>query len=493
MSTQQQAMIMDTILALRRTLKRKADESDSDSSIDRPTNRGNKLKKRARFVRQGQLMSSMVPAAYKEIAEHAGFQRAIINRNPPLIDEDGYDIESDDDEEQVQEAIASAAEENPYSALRLEQILAPLTAVTDLPSHPTLSRPFTSKALTELVEQGRNLMQKENAALWKAKPLLTKLVGDHTWAPCGLMISPDDSDALLFTDTASFFNRPKNRLPAEAPVAASVNGVPNALEESTSTESGQRGASQNGSEAQPDARPSGNTERNKDSDEKAPDGETLPDAQADTVGEGEPEGRSSSTEKPKEDQQVNGGAGDRGGHAQAYGTSHNLQTAGGEDEEMADAPSAGHSTTAQQRGLTNPPVAADSPAAFPAAEGGAEELFIHPMFRLPAAAHADRDLGLPEAEAEEVRRLLLLYVQKQEEICRGTRRLYEGLLKADRYRKTVWRWAKAEAHCGPDRDMSDGEDWYDKEEWGLTEDLKKGEDEVEEDTAQTQKKTRNRK
>ena len=41
--------------------------------------------------------------------------------------------------------------------------------------------------------------------------------------------------------------------------------------------------------------------------------------------------------------------------------------------------------------------------------------------------------------------------------------------------------------------LSDGEDWYDKEEWGLTEDLKKGQDEEEEDTTQTQKKTRNRK
>jgi hypothetical protein len=122
-----------------------------------------------------------------------------------------------------------------------------------------------------------------------------------------------------------------------------------------------------------------------------------------------------------------------------------------------------------------------------------DELFIHPLFRLPPAARPDRDLGLPDQEAEEVRRLLLLYVQKQEEICRGTKRLYEGLLKADRLRKTVWQWAKAEAHCGPNRDMSDGEDWYDKEEWGLTEDLKKGEDEVEEDTATTQKKTRNRK
>jgi hypothetical protein len=56
-----------------------------------------------------------------QIAEHAGYQRAIINHNPPLIDEDGYDIDSDDDEEQVQDAVASAIEDNPYSSVRLER------------------------------------------------------------------------------------------------------------------------------------------------------------------------------------------------------------------------------------------------------------------------------------------------------------------------------------------------------------------------------------
>lgn len=96
-------------------------DSDSDSSIDHTTNRGNKLKKRARFVHQGQLTSSMRPAAYKEVEELGGYQRVIINRNPPLVDEDGYDVDSGDDEEQVQEAVASAIEENPYSAIRLER------------------------------------------------------------------------------------------------------------------------------------------------------------------------------------------------------------------------------------------------------------------------------------------------------------------------------------------------------------------------------------
>jgi hypothetical protein len=40
--------------------------------------------------------------------------------------------------------------------------------------------------------------------------------------------------------------------------------------------------------------------------------------------------------------------------------------------------------------------------------------------------------------------------------------------------------------------MSDGEDWYDKEEWGLEEDLKKGQDEDEETGEISAKKTRTR-
>lgn len=121
-----------------------------------------------------------------------------------------------------------------------------------------------------------------------------------------------------------------------------------------------------------------------------------------------------------------------------------------------------------------------------------EAEIIHPYFLAPSWSRPDRDLGLPQQEAEDTRRLLQLYIQKQEEVCRGLKRLCEGLYRADRYRKLVLKWAKAEAHVGINRDMSDGEDWYDKEEWGLDADLKKGQDEEEEDAATTAKKTRTR-
>lgn len=72
-----------------------------------------------------------------QVADHSGYQRVIIHRNPPLIDEDGYDIDSDDDEEQVQEAIASAMEENPYSSIRLERAFTRPCCASKLSSEPS--------------------------------------------------------------------------------------------------------------------------------------------------------------------------------------------------------------------------------------------------------------------------------------------------------------------------------------------------------------------
>lgn len=42
-------------------------ESDSDSEIESYSNRGNKLKKKARFARQGQLVPNNGPSSYKEV------------------------------------------------------------------------------------------------------------------------------------------------------------------------------------------------------------------------------------------------------------------------------------------------------------------------------------------------------------------------------------------------------------------------------------------
>lgn len=147
------------------------------------------------------------------------------------------------------------------------------------------------------------------------------------------------------------------------------------------------------------------------------------------------------------------------------------------DEDEDDQPVHAMTTRAKAR---TPPSGEHSPPSI--SDDTLSATSINGFFLPPDASLPDRDYGLPTSEAEDTRRMLILYVQKQEEIVRGTERLMHRLLEADRKRKDVWRWCKAEGHIN---DMSDGEDWYDKEEWGLTADLIKGKEEEDvEDEAQ---------
>ncbi|EPE03892.1 rxt2-like protein [Ophiostoma piceae UAMH 11346] len=405
MAARDQAIFLEMAVGIQRARKRKQYDSDSDSDIDHSTNRGNKLKRDARFVREGQLGAADGLNVFAETIDYNGYRREIISRNPPLLDAEGYEIDSDeDDDAAVQEAVAAAADDNPYAGIQLERLLAPLASVTDLASHPMLSLPFKNKALTELTGQGASWMHKENHALWKVKPLLIKLCGDHIWVDSGLMVTPNDAD--LFND--AFVARLAATQGVTLPNGADTAAAPHTHEKNGDTDM-------------------------VDADKAATNGTSIKE-------EATKSGSSKVTE---------------------------TNTATAENEAA--------------KGTTG-------------GEEDAEEGFIHPLYLAPRSAHPEPNLGLPEAEADDLRRMLQMWVQKQEEVARGTRKLHEGLLRAERMRKTVMRWAKAEAHSGPNRDLSDGEDYYDREEWGLDEDLKKGHDEEEEDVqVQQQKKTRNRK
>ncbi|KAI1827268.1 RXT2-like protein [Xylaria intraflava] len=491
----QHVIFAETIAAMKKARKRRAYESDSDSEVDYHGNRGQKMKKKARFAHEGQAAPPSGPEVYREVVNHAGYQRAIISRNPPLIDDEGYEVDSDDDEEHILDAINNAAEFNPYANIRLENILAPLTAITDLPTHPTLSRPYTSKTLTELTKQGCNIMHKENAALWKIKHLQTKLIGDHDWAPCELMVGPNDIEFYNdeYVDRLHGFVKSNGRTPLleHSPIRDKANGY--------STSNG-RGPLINLHETQRDM---GNIEERGRSmaDAGSPLNEaTRAHSSIYTGGRNidlmaprdikSYEEDSLMTKEVDTQSQVNGRVG-TGGESHALGSratngpTTNGLTVPGTSARM-DAQNTSLSIEAARKTAND----ISRPASI--ISDVTNDLPIHPMFIAPRSARPDRDFGMLEGEAEDMRRLLQLYVQKQEEVCRGVKRLYEGLLRADRMRKTVFQWSKYEAHVGPNRDMSDGEDWYDKHEWDLEEDLKKGQDEEEDEAPQTTKKTRNR-
>lgn len=48
-------------------------------------------------------------------------RRNILYRNPPLVDDEGYEIISDDDADRIEDAELAAAELNPYSTIHLER------------------------------------------------------------------------------------------------------------------------------------------------------------------------------------------------------------------------------------------------------------------------------------------------------------------------------------------------------------------------------------
>lgn len=339
-------------------------------------------------------------------------------------------------------------------------------------------------------------MHRENAVLSKVRPLLAKLTGDHAWANCEMFLGPNDTE--YFDDR--YMNRMYKRRIKESQNhkgdATKTNGV-SVAEALTNGGPIHHGTGQDSTSHKHDI--GVEDVEMADSDPKA-----LTDQEREGLHVGGPPVLSQNGLGPSGHEAApltNGDQRQPGEIERVNGTSVLQQTAKAkgkepefrlipddEDATMEDAPGA-NVNGATQSNARSQPSHNDIPSLLATL---AEESFIHPIFLAPTSARPDRDLGLPQQEAEELRRLLQSYCQKQEEVCRGSKKLYEGLLKADRQRKTVLGWAKAEAHCGPNRDMSDGEDWYDQEEWGLTEDLKKGQDEEEEDTTQTQKKTRNR-
>ncbi|KAF7886540.1 uncharacterized protein EAF01_011218 [Botrytis porri] len=480
----QAAMIADTIIAMKRAVKRKAYESDSDASIERLTNRGNKLRKRARYVQQGQLAPPNGRHIYRETIDHAGYTRDIISRKPPLFDEDGEKIDSDEeDEEKISIAKAAAAEFDPYANIKLEELLAPLTSVSDLPDHPKLSQPFTSKVLTELTRNAGEMLQKEMASLWKIKHLLTRLSGHDTWMPCETVETEYD---------ASFFETETERRRAQVKRIAKqhadmMSRVALASDDDSVAASGLmimgiESDAASGVAALQALKGKGRAlDVDRDMTSNSANGEITDTTAANGTGN-DSELAHGLTPPPDNVEMDQEGSQEPGDAMDIEPTAED-----NEDDTVMNAVPRRMRTRAQAQAVFDN--ATRSRSITPDLNG---EPFVHPYFLAPENSYPDRDLYLPHGEADELRRLLVHYIQKQEEIIRGAQKVYDGLLRADRMRHLVLKWTKAEGHVGNNRDMSDGEDWYDKDEWGLDEDLKKGQDEEEEDAATTAKKTRTR-
>lgn len=312
----------------------------------------------------------------------------------------------------------------------IADLLAPLTSAADLPAHPALSVAYTSKHLTELANEAGTLSRKEQVTIARAKTLFVELLGDSPFAPAALanMVDVPISDPW---SNGTLLRRENGHGPRDEdaegrhPAAGSIDAD---MEDLVETNGVQK------------------EETNGEIHSEAANGTEpiINGALDDTAGEKVTE---------------NGEGADDVSDTASQQTVHRMTTR----------------ARAQAASTPSPP---QSPL------NGANA--VHPLFTFAIDSLPDRDHGLPPNEAEETRMLLMAYVQKQEEIARATADLYRGMLQADRMRQDVFKWSKAEAHVG---EMSDGEDWYDNEEWSLEQDLLKGRDEEDDETAVAGKKS----
>ncbi|KAL8782488.1 MAG: hypothetical protein Q9213_005327 [Squamulea squamosa] len=556
----QAALIADTIAGMKRAISSHNYSSDSGDSIDRCTNRGNKLKRKARYVQEGQLDRPNGPRVYKQRIEHAGYHRDVISQIPKRYDLNGDRLEDDEEDE---EADAAAAEANPYSEVVLHgtiELLAPLTSAAGLPTHPSLSDPYMAPILDNMTQEACVMLQHERNTIRGAKQILTKLRGDDVWIPCGSLDS--DVDDMIF-DTSKVFEdcirlRPSSKVKRTADdiVVPATTLLPSEDDVDEGTKAGQVDSTGIGDEDEsapslklmnrhiaegiekpttlsekPDG--TGDPEKMDNAALDGVDGKTVTQdfETLETSSNAHPpqsEAHPTNEEKDTSTDENNTLVGDTEtaetvwvddiDGTQTSTTVHipqteekrslqiedtqdgpeQLQSDSKEDVDMIDAeePQAANNglqpmvhrmtTRAQAQAVSDN---ATSSRTRSASATSSLLPSIHPLFIMPSGACPDRDWGLPPEEAEATRRILMSYVQKQEEVCRGAEKLYNGFLKAQRMKKNVLDSCKAEGHLG---EMSDGEDWYDKEEWGLEEDLRKGHDEDEDDVGTQHKKTRRR-
>jgi hypothetical protein len=481
--------------------------------------------------------------------EHAGYTRFILERNPRRYNEYGEEL---DDSESDQEADEDAADENAYTGIRLEgafmhkwaeaqyrltyhvnlELLCPLKHPSELPVHPTMSHPYLSTALPDMVKSTQDKLRQERANLWRAKHLNRQLIGDESWMPCGAVESPDDWD--LF--------EPRKK-PLQEP-----NGVKKRKREGTSPEDlegGRTAAMDQPIEAgevteattekdvhEPSSAPlTGCASAEPGQDLRMPDAghpeELDTKAHFDVKGGSEP--RADKTEEEPEDVQMDGAAPSNA--VPELNGIHPPDTSKNEDaQHVEDRPDGAMDAEENQSAETpeenvierspkpvsepddatppppprritralaannnsNPHSTAVTPSFSPtptlASSSTSSLLHIDPIFLLPPSVHPSGGVSalytLPAEEAAETRRLLATYIQKQEESVRGYESVLAKLLKAQRLRDEVLEMCKAEGHVG---EMSDGEDWIDYEQWGLQPgELRKGrdddEDAVEENT-----------
>ncbi|KAJ5533635.1 hypothetical protein N7494_010187 [Penicillium frequentans] len=483
----QAALIADTIIGMKRALRRERDDSGPDDPIMQPTNRGNKMKANAKYVREGAMGFIHAEEFYREKIEHAGYTRHILQRNPIRYDSEGDEL---DEEDEDSEADTAAAEENPFSGIALETLLCPLKHPSELPTHPSLSQAYTSQALEQMAGAVEEKLRQEKALLWRARNLHRQFLGDAGWMPCGAVEAPEDR--YIFEPRTEDENsrgstgqqKPRKRITPQMERGGELQTTENDVEMA------EYPADSGITTANIETREPSKALKSEEADATVNDLPPHPKGADEPQRNGNNLSRGGYVANDKPDEMDISKDGEKADAKRTNGDPNETYDETEQDAEMHDGSSPEpprRMTTRARANAANPQDENQSPSS----ETASTFLTPHPLFLIPDNVRPDANFGLPATEAEETRRLLWSYIQKQEETVRGFENMLNSLFRACHMKANVLEWCKAEGHVG---EMSDGEDWYDREKWGLAEgeDLKKGTDEDEVETVDDSRTTAKR-
>ncbi|KAI5289372.1 hypothetical protein KEM54_003981 [Ascosphaera aggregata] len=445
-----QAMVTDTIVNLKRALCRwEKNDTDNfpDEHIAKRTNRGNKLAQGSEYIREGAMAPNHGRQYFRKRARHAGYERDIQEFNVPIYDSEGDEIEDDDKRAEI-----GLGDDSTFRDIRFEALLCPLRHPSELESHPSMSEPYRSRFLKQMIYSIDQRLQRERMVLHKAKRLHREFVGDVPFMPCGFLETSHDRDMFL----PKWMTEPRTETTLRETADSQLSGTQVTAMKERNEEERSTALLDGNEETRVLKKESGVSDSNSQGNKR------TTAKTSDPAGTSEEDGT-----RPVE----------------TPGPQHKSE----KKPQRSPSPDARneyqqpHRMTTRQSAATNSSSASsdfDNVDLNDNEDDEAEGSFaVHPLYIAPHPP-IDHACGLPPLEAEEMRRALWSFIQKQDETVRGFDKMLIMLRKSKRMKDDVWEWCKAEAHLG---ELSDGEDWPDYEKWNLqVGDLKKGHDTDEE-------------
>ncbi|KAK9461855.1 RXT2-like protein [Lipomyces oligophaga] len=173
--------VLDEITRFKAAIARQGDASDSDDSVEMNTNRGNKLKRKARTVHEGSLGIGYRNEMTTHFVQYANKRRAVATLKSSYLGPRGNDEDEDEDEDadEGNDDVDSNRElDDPYHGIDIEALLSPITHPSELPSHPGISKAYTRTTIATLARRALDLICTEQKQLSQINRLLAAFLGD---------------------------------------------------------------------------------------------------------------------------------------------------------------------------------------------------------------------------------------------------------------------------------------------------------------------------